>query len=328
MKQLVVGDPHVTVEDMADAQALMTFVEQKLEEFKPDELVILGDLHNNFAITNIRVTGFWRDWLKRFKVLVNNIRLIRGNHDMMGDGSEYPHALVAYEDLAIVVDKPWIDYFGGLYLPYYADPNLFLKEVANYPDIKMIFCHQEFNGAQYDNGFFAPNGVDPAAIHVPVISGHIHTPQTLESVWYPGAPRWRHLTDANIERAIYLIERPSDGTYTNVKRIDTGEACRRIWAWKVTEETPLCETPIVNAKDQYRFSIRGSVEFVKENEKKIRALFPHPIITTVVTDKVIRVRESDGIEVAFKKFVEEFQVKNGTSPAVLRDLAIKRLGFV
>ncbi len=329
MRDLVIGDPHVTVEDMADAHKLMDLVEKTVVDYDIQNAIFLGDLHNNFAVTNVRVTGFWRERLKRLKARKEDLSviLIKGNHDMLGDGSSYPHALIAYEDLAWIADKP-LQSHGTLYLPYYADPNLFLEEVAKYPDTKLIFCHQEFNGAMYDNGFYAPNGVDPKKLTAKVISGHIHTPQTLgDNVWYPGAPRWRHYNDANIDRSIVIIDRTLDGSYSVTHRISTDSHCRKIWARTIEPSNALDPLPPINDKDEYRFRIHGDAHFVKDFLRNIDLRgYKNVHTSTIITEEYIpRVRESDGIEVAFMKYVNAFKGKNGTNTEQLKDIAIKRL---
>jgi hypothetical protein len=235
---------------------------------------------------------------------------------MPGTGAQTPHALLAYEDLIMIVDRPVVfDY--SLYLPYYADPNLFHGAVEQAAGFEKIYCHQEFNGAMYDNGFFAPHGADPSLMDVPTISGHIHTPQKLGQVWYPGAPRWRTASDANIERSITYINTQGKAT----EHIYTGGTCKRIWVTKYIEGSPGLDNPPMNNKDEFRFHIEGTAEYVQNTQADIQRYYPRPRISSVIKDKRIRVRESDGIDVAFKKYATNFKAKNATPPALLMEKA-------
>lgn len=319
-KILVVGDVHATPDELGDCDKLMELVKATADKEEVEEIVFLGDLHHTFALTNVKVIGFYREW---FKELCKEYRVIAlvGNHDMPGNGNPYPHALLAYEDLLTIVDEPMI-HRDALYLPFYADPNLFHRAVdKDASGVKMIYCHQEFNGAQYDNGFFAPNGADPKRMPRPTISGHIHTPQVIDAAYpihYLGAPRWRILSDANISRNIHVVT-----NHHIIKQIPV-EVCKRIWAYKYVENEPEPIVPVSpNAVDDFRFYVEGEAAYVKEKVAFIRAKYPAPRISTNVKNKTIRVRESDGIDVAFRKYATTFRGKNATPPEILLEKATK-----
>jgi hypothetical protein len=320
MKTLIVGDPHVTVDELGDCAILLGYVSKTAEEQFCTDILFLGDLHNNFAVTNVQVTAFWRMALKK---LARNFKVtaLVGNHDMLGNGQPTPHALIPYEDIITVIAKP--EMIGDtLFMPYIADPNLFLKYVADHPQAERIICHQEFNGAAYDNGFFAPNGVDPNLMQVPVISGHIHTPQTLGNVWYPGAPRWRTLSDAATkERYLHTIS--STGA---TSAHPTSLHVKKIWEIGITPETAHL-VHLFARKDEYRIHVEGPADFVKQQLAKLAEYegTNKRVSSTVTDSRVIRVKESDGIETAFQKYLETFMPKNATPAAKLIELAANRL---
>jgi hypothetical protein len=315
MDDLVVSDLHATPDELGDVGALMGLIVSSIEQERPKRLVFLGDLHHTFAVTNVKVMGFYREWFKTLSRMCDVVAIV-GNHDMPGTGAQTPHALLAYEDLIMIVDRPVVfDY--TLYLPYYADPNLFHGAVEQAAGFEKIYCHQEFNGAMYDNGFFAPHGADPSLMDVPTISGHIHTPQKLGQVWYPGAPRWRTTSDANIDRSIYRINTQGKAT----GQIDTGGTCKRIWSTKIIEGGEDVVAPPYNDRDQFRFHVEGTASYVQITSDDIRKNYKNPRISSVIKDKRIRVRESDGIDVAFKKYATNFKAKNATPPALLMEKA-------
>jgi predicted DNA binding CopG/RHH family protein len=66
---------------------------------------------------------------------------------------------------------------------------------------------------------------------------------------------------------------------------------------------------------------------VKEQLAKLAEYEPkNKRISANITDsRVVRVKESDGIDVAFQKYIGAFKPKNGTSTQALADLAANRL---
>jgi hypothetical protein len=334
MRELIVGDLHAVMDELDDVAALFEGIYDVVQHKSIDRVVFLGDMHHNFAITNVGVTGFYKDKLSGLQRLLPpredhekpNIIMLVGNHDMPGNGHQTPHALLSYVWDGWVIDGPtYVDDEKTLFLPYYASAEEFHKAVDLFPDAEFIYCHQEFNGAKYDNGFFAPHGADASKMEVPTISGHIHTPQTLGKVTYIGAPRWRTLSDANIDRHMWILDRSKP----EKEMVDTSKWCRRIWSATLTEENSKFGLGLLRGdlcKDLYRIQIEGSAAFVKEHEAEIRKVYKRVRISAIIsTGKVAHVRESDGIDVAFKKFVGSFAGKKGTTPDKLITLALERV---
>jgi hypothetical protein len=78
-----------------------------------------------------------------------------------------------------------------------------------------------------------------------------------------------------------------------------------------------------NAKDEFRFYVEGSPDYVKSNVQLLNRDYPQARVSTNIKNKTVRVRESDGIEVAFKKFVTSFKGKNAVPSEVLLEKAAK-----
>jgi DNA repair exonuclease SbcCD nuclease subunit len=321
MKTLYVGDPHVTVEELADCEALLRYTYHVAQEEVVDRIVFLGDLFNNFSLTNVKVTAFWDRWFSTLKDQQFAVIALVGNHDMLGDGSGFPHALIPFKHMVTVVDEP-VQFGHTLFLPYIANPNLFLgsiKPVGDGGEVKLVVCHQEFNGAMYDNGFYSPFGVNPQLMTTLVISGHIHTRQWLGKVYYLGAPRWRTLSDAaSPTRAIVVHDDETDvfqDFYTN-------DYVRRIHQVILTPADAY--VPQMQDKDEYRIHVEGPAAWVKEVVPTIKG--KNVRISTVNTDdRVVRVRESEGVDAAFGKYVDTYAPKMGTPNAILKEMAFQRL---
>ena len=309
---LFVGDPHATPEELGDCRALMEMVDNVAESEAVDEVCVLGDLHHTHNIIRAEVLAFWLEH-------VRGKRLIVGNHDFAGEGSNI-HALLAYQDRALVVDKPVLDR-GVLYLPYFSDRDAFLE--ACKLGGNTLVCHQTFAGSKYENGFYAEDGVNPDLVpHKTILSGHIHTAQTFGRVTYIGAPRWRTLSDANVDRAIWIYDFDEDGSVLDRKSFDTSKVCRPI---RYVVDTP--EQPFTGEMDQscdWRIDVKGPADWVESRKGLLAALGAR--VRVFKTDRAMpRVRESEGIATAFRTFAKKFTPKHGTPEDVLVTMAHERL---
>lgn len=219
-KILVVGDPHLKISAIKDAEIFVNKLANVVQNNKFDEVVILGDLFDTFAVIRSEIMSIWSNFLKE-AAQHSKIILIVGNHDMAGE-SGGSHALEPFKNFinVQVIDKPFFDGIA-YYLPFYRDNNKFIEECKVIPSNSVLFCHQSFNGAQFENGFYDPTGVQPEAVlHLAgVISGHIHKNQKLNNIWYPGTPYQMSFSDAQEIKYIYELELTSSG-YNVAKQID------------------------------------------------------------------------------------------------------------
>lgn len=159
-------------------------------------LYVLGDLteskdNHSAELVNRIVDGFVR--------LSNKvpITIIRGNHDGIDPESSFFRFLRHFESISWV-NSPTPAQFSSLDLKEELNC-LFLPHSSNYVedwkkfDLKsydLILAHNTFRGAKLESGF-EPKGAIPTSIFHPdtiVISGDIHTPQSVGPVRYVGAP--------------------------------------------------------------------------------------------------------------------------------------------
>jgi DNA repair exonuclease SbcCD nuclease subunit len=303
MKWLFVGDVHATVQELGDCEKLIDLILEKTD--LDTEVVFLGDQYHTHATLRIEVVDFWNRALKRVKEKSQGVVLVVGNHDMPNDSSQKVHSLLANNtDGMFVVDGPF-KRFGIGFLPYYHDRDQFVEE-ANNLGTATIVCHQTFDGAKYENGFFAKDGVDPNLLKAKhIISGHIHTPAQFDKVTYVGAPRWRTASDANIDRHLHLYKSSPNGTLELIEKIPTGTHCRKILHATVYEDGTYEGRTDSLEGDILQIDIVGSKEFC-DTKKAELAASNHRIRTFPKSEKTIKVRESDGIDVAFVKYVSNF----------------------
>jgi DNA repair exonuclease SbcCD nuclease subunit len=332
MKFLFVGDPHVRKDDLEDCQNLVDYVYETAMGQEVDAIVWLGDLHHNFGIVNIGVTDFWLRTFKRFglpHLHIHNYAIV-GNHDIETNGDRMVHALLPYKELenVTVVDNP-TTIFGEpdiLFLPYMRNEEF--VQTCNESNAKIVICHQEFDGCQYENGFYSKHGVNPNSIPQElVISGHIHMPQTFGKVMYLGSPRWITASDANQDRFIYVWDTSAApfGPDSSIpwRPFKTSERLRRIEEMTETPEK-LLGADNLNPNWAYTVNLVGPEAWVRSRQPfwkgkrvKVRSL--------PLRDKAPAVRESEGIDTSFKKYSDGFTPKYGSDKSDLEKLVQEKV---
>lgn len=337
MKVLLVGDPHVTVEELADAQRLLDGVLDTANKYKPEHILFLGDQHHNHAVVRVEVTDFWLRNLRKLTEAGHKVVMLVGNHDRPNDLSSSAHALQPYEDLknVKVIAEPAV-HEGLFLLPYVHDKVEFQKAAYKLYDLSVkmgvsaptLFCHQTFDGSKYENGFYAPDGADPAMVGFSqVVSGHIHTKQEVTSpacrVLYIGSPRWRTVSDANEEKSIVLLE--DSKSHIEIK---TEVWCSPIAKSVVSVDSDLQSLPFAhNDRTRYHIDALALSSDMEALIGKVRSKFPRAKIRPILIDakKPSVVKESDGVFNALRRFVESSKAPHGTDAKVLQELIARRL---
>lgn len=326
MKYVVVGDPHACPEELQDCENLMRFVKETVKsQPDPTSVLMLGDNYHHHGIVHLSVMKFWDDVFEDMAEYAPGSVSLVGNHDQDGAGNAFVHAMRSHRHQLRVVDQPRV-MEGMLYMPYTGDADEFVKSCVANPTETLI-CHQTFEGSTYENGFYARDGVDPNLIPQKyVISGHIHTPQEFGDentrVWYIGAPRWRTQSDANVARAIWLLDF-KDGVLQSKIGFDTGVVCRQIRFVTDTPEDPVKET--LDPRHDWRIDIRGPRDWIETRKTALSA--PGVKVRTFCTDRAApRIRESDGIDQSFRRFVTNYRPRYGTETERLLTLSQERVG--
>ena len=326
MKVIIVGDMHVVPDEIKDSEAVLNLVLETAKERGIENVWFTGDQHHTHSVIRVEVMNWWRQaFAKLSEAKIGSTALV-GNHDQHNPGSPV-HAMMAYSDMddVYIVDKP--EHFGNgvLMVPYVHTEQEFIdacNEFRGYT--KTVFCHQTFNGAKYENGFYAKDGFEASKIpQVNVISGHIHSGMEFDKVWYVGSPRWRTLGDANQERFIWVVEFSEDGDILSREGISTGGVCKRFYHMVDTPDN-LVDISVIQKPHRYQVDVKGPADFCHARKAALKAAgarvrtFPEHVSTKSV-------KESDGIDVAFGKFLDVFVARNGTDSNVLRQMAKERL---
>jgi DNA repair exonuclease SbcCD nuclease subunit len=325
-RYLFVGDPHITPNDLDDAEALAGLVIDTAVQAGAD-IVLLGDLYHTHGVVYATVQLFWWTFFENCKKAGVRVIAIKGNHDADNVvGSRVTSLLTHYYQGECVLYQPHVEN-GLLFCPYTTGDQL-VKWSEEHPECGTLVCHQTFDGSRYENGFFAGDGVDPNLIkQKAIISGHIHTPQEFFKVSYIGAPRWRTLGDANVDRAIWILDFDASGNLMKRTPIDTGTVCRRIIQVEDTPARPFDVNARPAAKDVLHVEIRGSQAWIDERKPLFEGWAR---VRGVKTDSrvQVKVKESEGVGVAFEKYANVFQPRHGTDRDILKQMVKDRLhGF-
>lgn len=324
-KILYVGDLHVVPEELDDCWALIRFVMRVAKEQWVDAVCFLGDQTHTHALIRVEVLAFWLEVVKMFQAEGIPLMMLVGNHDRPGTIGSKLHSMMVYEHLCTVIDEPRV-IDDVLYVPYMDTPEQVVEVCQKYPTFVAV-CHQTFEGSKYENGIYAKDGVSLDQIPQRlVISGHIHTPQRYGGrceVWYVGAPRWRTLSDANVQRAIWVVEHDDQGGVVGTSSFDTGEHCRQIRSAVDTPEEPV-DPETLDRRHDWRIDIKGPTAWVEER-KTLLAGPGVKLRTFKVDERKVKLRESDGVTVAFDKHLGRYAPRHGTEVQVLQDLVKNRM---
>jgi DNA repair exonuclease SbcCD nuclease subunit len=215
---LLIGDPHVQVSNLEESKLLFNSAFETAKKEKVDGIIILGDCFHNHDVIRSQVMNFWLDILKNTQGVP--VTIVTGNHDMPGSKElegrvSALDALSLVEGVTIIKAAVVIKDIG--YVPYMHGSEGFVEAVNKLysQGAKTIFCHQTFDSAQFENGFYAPHGVDPQLMPLgsTIISGHIHQQQEIKTdkalIWYPGTPRWLTASDANSTKGYWVYDTSS-----------------------------------------------------------------------------------------------------------------------
>jgi DNA repair exonuclease SbcCD nuclease subunit len=307
MKFIEIGDMHVKKDNIEESVKFIDWIVDIINELKKKEdnlnLIFLGDQFNDFGVARVEVINFWTSATHKLSEILpkNKIHYLVGNHDRNSEGTE--SAMFAFWEKGNLIDKkgkilyPKIGAIG-----FIRSNEEFLKETMNlYSNgVKTIYCHQEFQGAMYESGAYAPHGVDPTTLPTDLYFrvGHFHKKQSFGNISYLGTPR--HLTKSDIGeiKGIHIYD-PINNVETFMP---TPESVCQPFKEIILKEGD--KIPNVEFTNKTYIQLCGTKKWCEKIETKI------PTGTKVYcsyTDifKEIKVKESDGIPASFLKYFKE-----------------------
>jgi UDP-2,3-diacylglucosamine pyrophosphatase LpxH len=281
IKNLILGDPHVTVSNLEESERLLQFTLEQAK--KTDRLIIMGDLFHCHANVRVEVLEFWYKWFGILNESIETFVLV-GNHDQIGNYSSKSHALSVFnnqfEKVRIISSPINFGVFG--FIPYIHDKAEFVKE-ANHltaEGAKVLFVHEDLDGAQFENGFYCPNGVKQEDLHADlIIGGHIHKRSRFGKVILPGTARWLTSSDKNENKALWMAEFSDEGKIISEQFIDTSHVCTPIYAYQYKEGEA---EPQIPAGSRASVELVGSSEWISKQKAKFKGIAS---VSAKITDK-------------------------------------------
>jgi DNA repair exonuclease SbcCD nuclease subunit len=253
MKALIIGDIHVNVKNLQRSKELLDHLNSIIEEKTPSMVIQMGDVFHNHNILHLESLKLYTDFLKKIPKHVKVMQLV-GNHDMQNSVTLFPktHAYVSFNFSNVeIVDTPRV-IDNILYMPY-VPVGQFHQELNKITDpYKMIFCHQEFIGAEFMKGLLSTTG--DALPTCPTISGHVHGQNKLEDVWYCGTPI-QHDHGDDEDKAVWMVD--LNTSYEVLEKIEIPMPKYKTVKFQIIPGRAI-ELPSNPNNDVIRFEIEGS----------------------------------------------------------------------
>ena len=268
MKVLRVGDPHITIRNLEEAEKLFEFIIAQAVKFEVDRIELLGDLMHTHAVIRVEVQDFWRRTFKTMN-LTHEVLSLVGNHDQPGsrEKEQAMNALNIFTaDRVLIVSKPCIEN-GIAYIPYMSDHTAFLAAAQDLYDkgaTKLLVAHQNFTVPLYSDM------IDPVLVpQEAIITGHIHEQRQVGKVFQVGTPKWDTMTDANEPKGIWIYEHNKDGSVKSKEFISTGGVVTPIVKVTMNEGD---SDPVLHDYAKNYLELVGSSAWIVQMKKKFKGL--------------------------------------------------------
>lgn len=223
---LLIGDLHAKLNNIEDTNNIFDLVSDSINE-NTIGVIFTGDLYHTHAVVRQEIISTLQLGFQKIRSALHNkgeprradnIFVIAGNHDGASPDSTKLNAIkLTLKDLVNVVDDstPVVEYFGKIAMITFTSNNDIFVERANSTLQPILITHQTYDGSHYDNGFYAPNGIDQNRINARmIINGHIHTKQKHGKVLNIGTPRAvssSEIFTPDTEKGIYKFDLESEG---------------------------------------------------------------------------------------------------------------------
>lgn len=204
MKILCIGDVHIKLSSLPDLPILKAEITRVVEEHKPDAIVLLGDLHNDFEWMHLSCWDAIIDFFMHCKnviqinVFTKRFYYIPGNHDYLNNTSheEKKHWFRHLNNDFCIIDdmeKISINDMDFVFTNYMYPGKMIEKyHKMGYEkmNIRLVFAHQEF--MDIPMGAIRSKKGDVWPEHYPPVSnGHIHDHIVHNgNIYCAGSPRF------------------------------------------------------------------------------------------------------------------------------------------
>lgn len=196
MKIIVIGDPHFQTDNMTEVNLFVEKMEELVIKEIPNFIVILGDLLHTHERLHTTPLNKAYNFVKKMRDVSPTFILV-GNHDMVNNQqflspNHWMNGMKEWDNVKIIDDvfHSKIEGFHFVFCPY-VPPGRFQEALdtnqEDWKGVDCIFAHQEFYGCKM-GAIVSIEGDKWSKEYPHVISGHIHSRQTVQNnIYYPGS---------------------------------------------------------------------------------------------------------------------------------------------
>lgn len=284
---LIVGDIHAKNSNLDETMRLFEFIADSSFIEKVESVIFLGDLYDTHDVLRQTCIDVIQNGIK---LILNKNPLLRvyiltGNHDSSSPHSTKLNALrltVDNIDRCTVIDESNVGlrYGNYVFVPYINNNDLFVEMANKFSkENDILVSHQTYEGSQFENGFYAPNGIDQNKVHAKrIINGHIHTRSLVGKVLNVGSPRALNSNEINRSKSIYIM----DKELNTIKELKTDHICKQFLSFEIKDDSDIPQKTWKD-NDDVRFIVYGNQEFCLKKTKEILSLYKNVKIQTEST---------------------------------------------
>ena len=214
LKILVIGDTHFGEKNSSEKfnKHLVELFDWLAtdDKFKNiDKVIHMGDYFHNRNSINVQTLQYG---ISGAKTLCNrfgkeNIMVLTGNHDIYFKDRLDTHSLSAIEPYVTVINETtFMD--DCLLTPWIIDNEQWDNLIADSKGYDYVFGHFEFNGFKMNDAYVMEHGNSHKELRNAkmVLSGHFHSPQTIDNVVYVGTPIANTMSEANEPHGVHILD--------------------------------------------------------------------------------------------------------------------------
>ncbi len=231
MKILLYGDLQISrkrSDYMEFVQAALTEIHGAVRELKPDILINMGDVFDDFGKLDVRDLVYAYQWMEVFGYEQSQRGkehwIIKGNHDIADKEGTIAAIQVMQQTSTIymglsVLNIP--DLGHVIVVPYTNDYDAAmasLEEMSGVAEVAAIFTHTDWLGVRpsIKSGHISTVGLDLKRVRqlfpdTPIFGGHYHTPMDIGNLHLVGSPLHMTFSDilSDIQRGYLLWDTES-----------------------------------------------------------------------------------------------------------------------
>lgn len=270
-KLLFIGDPHFKVDNTHEVELFINKINELAKQECPDIICIGGDLLDKHERLHTIPLNKAYDLVERMRDIALTYVLV-GNHDMISNQAylnthHWMNGMKEWNNVIIVdeVINFTKDGYHFVFCPY-VSPGRFVDALntneQEWKNATCIFAHQEFYGCKM-GAIVSIDGDKWDNELPPVVSGHIHSKQTIGNVFYTGSAM-QHAFGESEENiiAVFTWTEPTK-PYTCVEH-DLNLPRKRIM---YTDVEKIDDLKLPESEDKLKITVTGNYDEFKAFKK-------------------------------------------------------------